>query len=108
MASRRDRLSAALYREAMKSPSHKPPVGIPVFALLLLAAVPGHEVGPWSARATAPTTGRPHDREQPPAGAGRRPECPPAAYGKGTSWALQTALRRVDGAAQPRSARAEY
>jgi len=39
----------------MKSPSHKPPVGVPVFALLLLAAVPGHEVGPWSVLWTAPS-----------------------------------------------------
>src|SRR3989441_2421803 len=54
-AARRDRLSAAVYREAMKSPSHKPPVGVPVFALLLLAAVPGHQMGPWSVLWTAPS-----------------------------------------------------
>jgi cation:H+ antiporter len=38
----------------MKSPSNKPPVGLPVFALLLLAALPIAEVGPWSVLWTAP------------------------------------------------------
>src|SRR5437868_8258296 len=36
-------------------PSTKPPVGVPVFALLLLAAVPGHQMGPWSVLWTAPS-----------------------------------------------------
>src|ERR1700746_2576557 len=39
----------------MKSPSDKPPVGVPVFALLLLAAVPAHDMGPWSVLWTAPS-----------------------------------------------------
>ena len=39
----------------MKSPSTKPRVGVPVFALLLLAALPIHEVGPWSVLWTAPS-----------------------------------------------------
>ncbi len=39
----------------MKSPSDKPPVGVPVFALLLLAAVPAHDVAPWSVLWTAPS-----------------------------------------------------
>src|SRR5881628_33047 len=38
----------------MQSPSSKPPVGIPVFALLFLAALPIREVGPWSVLWTAP------------------------------------------------------
>src|SRR5262249_55162701 len=43
------------YREAMQSRSAKPPVGAPVFALLLLAALPIQEVGPWSVLWTAPS-----------------------------------------------------
>src|SRR5258707_9169073 len=39
----------------MKSPSSKPPVVVPVFALLLLAAVPAHQMGPWSVLWTAPS-----------------------------------------------------
>jgi cation:H+ antiporter len=38
----------------MKSPSAKPQVGVPVFALLFLAALPIEEVGPWSVLWTAP------------------------------------------------------
>ncbi|HTM47072.1 MAG TPA: hypothetical protein VL285_00220 [Bryobacteraceae bacterium] len=38
----------------MKSPSAKPQVGVPVSALLLLAALPIEEVGPWSVLWTAP------------------------------------------------------
>src|SRR6266699_1468956 len=39
----------------MTSPSTKPKVGAPVFALLLLAALPIHDVGPWSVLWTAPS-----------------------------------------------------
>src|SRR5438105_10999589 len=39
----------------MKSPSNKQQVGVPVFALLLLAALPIHDVGPWSVLWTAPS-----------------------------------------------------
>ena len=39
----------------MKSPSGKPQVGVPVFALLFLAALPIQEVGPWSVLWTAPS-----------------------------------------------------
>jgi cation:H+ antiporter len=38
----------------MKSSTAKPPVGVPVFALLFLAALPIQEVGPWSVLWTAP------------------------------------------------------
>jgi cation:H+ antiporter len=39
----------------MKSPSARPQVGVPVFALLLLAALPIHDVGPWAVLWTAPS-----------------------------------------------------
>src|SRR3979490_102808 len=38
----------------MKSPSNKPQVGMPVFALLLLAGLPIAEEGPWAVLGTAP------------------------------------------------------
>src|SRR5215813_11255962 len=38
----------------MKSPSARPPVAVPVFALLFLAALPIQEQGPWSVLWTAP------------------------------------------------------
>src|SRR5258706_15855766 len=39
----------------MTSPSSKKPVAVPVCALLLLAALPIQEVGPWSVLWTAPS-----------------------------------------------------
>src|SRR5260370_377865 len=44
-----------MFREAMKSPSAKPQVDLPVFALLLLAALPIAKAGPWSVLWTAPS-----------------------------------------------------
>jgi len=39
----------------MKSPTDRPQVAVPVCALLLLAAVPIREAGPWSLLWTAPS-----------------------------------------------------
>src|SRR3954469_15484284 len=39
----------------MKSPSAKPQAGVPVFAFLMLAALPIEEVGAWSVLWTAPS-----------------------------------------------------
>src|SRR5438094_868271 len=51
----RNSRSTRAFREIMKSASTKPQVGVSVCALIVLAALPIEEVGPWSVLWTAPS-----------------------------------------------------